>query len=369
MDSGFVVRTVNVPVPLAPGKSIKNYVMLDRIFDLSEPGEYTVDLSLYDYASKGTVTSNTIRFRVPQKISSSTRVAAGISISISTPEPTVPRGWEVPVLISLKNLTRHNLSLATWEGRSPGATYDETGSGIEAFKITHTNTLNVQPKEDGNGQRGGSYPKGSIVLLPIAPGREIQQFRALGSILDISRPGSYRIQVALVDPVTHRTVKSNLLTITIADSLSQPYAASNLRKPPFMVSIRSYPERGRRFPILICMTNVSDHDIRLDNAITKDILHVEDSTGKPAALMQDGMTLQKQFGSTGNTTSTVKSGEALCGVIALDTLFDFSRLDDYSIRVDRYDEPDALPGQKLQDLQIVQSNTINMTVPSPPSEE
>jgi len=136
-----------------------------------------------------------------------------------------------------------------------------------------------------------------------------------------------------------------------------------------MVSIRSYPERGRRFPILICMTNVSDHDIRLDNAITKDILHVEDSTGKPAALMQDGMTLQKQFGSTGNTTSTVKSGEALCGVIALDTLFDFSRLDDYSIRVDRYDEPDALPGQKLQDLQIVQSNTINMTVPSPPSEE
>jgi hypothetical protein len=44
-----------------------------------------------------------------------------------------------------------------------------------------------------------------------------------------------------------------------------------------MVLISKYPEyMGRRFPILICMANVSDHDIRLDNAITKDILHVED---------------------------------------------------------------------------------------------
>jgi hypothetical protein len=137
-----------------------------------------------------------------------------------------------------------------------------------------------------------------------------------------------------------------------------------------MVSIRKYPEyMGSRFPILICMTNISDNDIRLDNAITKDILHVEDSSGKPAALTPDGLTLQKQFGSTGSTTGTVKSAEALCGVITLDTLFDFSRLGDYSIRVDRYDEPDGLPGQKLQDLRIVRSNRISISVPGALGEE
>src|SRR5258708_34085827 len=134
---------------------------------------------------------------------------------------------------------------------------------------------------------------------------------------------------------------------------------SDKRRAPFMISIRKSPEEGgRQFPILMCMTNISDHDIRLDNAITKDILQVQDSTGKPSALMPDGLTLKQQFGSTGSTTHTVNSRATLCGVITLDTLFDFSAWGHYSFRVDRYDAPDALPGQKLLDLQIVQSNTV-----------
>src|SRR5258708_17623009 len=79
---------------------------------------------------------------------------------------------------------------------------------------------------------------------------------------------------------------------------------SDKRRAPFMISIRKSPEEGgRQFPILMCMTNISYHDIRLDNAITKDILQVQDSTGKPPALMPDGLTLQQQFGSTGSTYS------------------------------------------------------------------
>ena len=352
-----------VAIPLLPGKSLTNDLMLDQLFDLTHSGQYTVDISLYDYTSKSKVISNSVRFGVPHKILGSARAEASIAISISTPELSVPAGWQVPVLISLKNLSRQNLTLATWEDGLV-AEPDEFGSGIEIFDVAQ-NTKAPQ-KGHRNEGHGDSYPRGRMIMLPILPGDEIQQSRAVGNIFDLSKPGNYRIRVVLVDPITGRAVDSNPLNIAVTGPLSPPFTATDRRRPPFMVSIRRYPEEGdHHFPILICMTNISDHDIRLDNAITKDILQVQDSTGKPSALMPDGLTLKQQFGSTGSTTHTVNSRATLCGVITLDTLFDFSALGHYSFRVDRYDEPDALPGQKLVDLQIVQSNTVILTVPIP----
>lgn len=68
-------------------------------------------------------------------------------------------------------------------------------------------------------------------------------------------------------------------------------------------------------------------------------------------------------GTTGNTTDDVKPRESLCVEIKLDTLFDFSKSGAYSVRVDRYDEPDGLPGEKIQELPIAQSNAIAITIP------
>jgi hypothetical protein len=50
----------------------------------------------------------------------------------------------------------------------------------------------------------------------------------------------------------------------------------------------------------------------------------------------------------------------LCGGIGVGVIYDLSKPGAYRIRVDRYDEPDATPGQKLGDLPIVHSNWLTI---------
>jgi hypothetical protein len=355
--------SLDVSVPIHPGEAITNELMLDKLYDLSRSGLYTVQVALYDIPSKNTVTSNAIKFRAPQIASYTENAAADFSISISSPYGIVQLGWDIPIKIVLKNLSRHNLRLAVWEGNTPyGRLLDEFGSGLEVFDDDQKIAANL--KQPSFPHSGDYYPGGAFLLTTIKPGEELQQTRALGRIYDFTKPGNYSVHTVLIDPTTGVAVKSNQIKFKLATPSSLASAAIPAKTPPFMVSIRPYPEFGsvEKLPLSICMTNISDQEVRLDNAITKDIIHVDDSAGKPVELTEAGRTLQKQFGSTGMTTVTVKSGESLCGIITVGTLFDFPAPGDYTVRVDRYDEPDALPNQTLQSLPIVQSNAATLAV-------
>lgn len=270
----------------------------------------------------------------------------------------MPIGWEVPIKVVLKNLSEHELRLAIWEGNAPyGQLLDEFGSGIEVFEGAQVTTI---PPKIASTTHQNDSPAGGLHVVTIRPGDEIQQFRLLGSLYDIGRPGRYRVRVGLLDPTNGFAVYSNEIIVSVVNPASVQAAVHS----PFVVSIRNCAEcaSNEKLPLLICMVNFSSHDIRLDNAITKDIFHVVDSAGKPVPLTEAGRTLQKQFGSTGNTTATVKSGDSLCGGVSIRTLYDFPAPGEYAIRVDRYDEPDALPNQSLQSLPIVESNTATLTV-------
>jgi hypothetical protein len=56
----------------------------------------------------------------------------------------------------------------------------------------------------------------------------------------------------------------------------------------------------------------------------------------------------------------VKPRKALCGGIGVGAIYDLSKPGPYRIQVDRYDEPDAILGQKLSDLPIVHSNWLTI---------
>jgi hypothetical protein len=357
-DHQIANMTLNVSVPLPPGQSVINQLMLDRLFELNKPGLYTIAISRYDTESKTVVKSNTAQFRVPQALPSRANTAPSFSILISSPDAVVPIGWEIPIKVVLKNLSGHELRLAIWEGNAPyGQLLDEFGSGIEVFEGAQVTT--IPPKIASTTHRNDS-PAGGLHVVTIRPGDEIQQVRLLGGVYDIGRPGRYRVRVGLLDPLHGFAVYSNEIVVSVV-SLASVAATTH---SPFVVSIRNYPEIGsnEKLPLLICMANFSNHDVSLDNAITKDLFHVVDSAGKPVPLTEDGRTLQKQFGSTGDTTAIVKPGDSLCGGVTIRTLYDFPAPGKYAIRVDRYDEPDALPNQSLQSLPIVESNTATLTV-------
>jgi len=357
---------------LLPGKSFTHDLMLDQLYDLSKPGEYTVEISFYDYVLRDRVRSNAIRFRVPQNTSSLMKAKKAFSVSISSPTETMPIGWGIPIKIELKNLTKHDLSLPIWEGvaHHAFAPTDEVGVGFEVFDLDQGVVLKA--KQRSSAQRAGHYPEGNFIMTVLKPGETIQQIRVLGSLYDITKPGRYYVQVVLMDPTTNILIKSNQAIVTVADPSHIDFAETQKKIPPFIVTIRNYSEMkdNKKNPLLMCMSNISDRDLRLDIVSLKDVHNVEDSQGNPVKLTEAGLNSQKLYGSTSNMTadkpqipSLLKPGESVCTVDSVGALYDLSKPGDYRVRVDRYDEPDASPGEKLHELQVIQSNWISLTVP------
>jgi hypothetical protein len=54
-----------IAIPLAPGKAWRPRLILNRVYDLSQPGEYTVQARRMDSASGVEVKSDLLTFRVP----------------------------------------------------------------------------------------------------------------------------------------------------------------------------------------------------------------------------------------------------------------------------------------------------------------
>lgn len=177
-----------------------------------------------------------------------------------------------------------------------------------------------------------------------------------------------------MDPLSNQLIDSNTVPFEIEDpSSSDPLP----KQPPFIVTLQSAhftrPDPGN---VLICMSNISDHDIRMDNVGLKDFASVEASDGTAVAMNKAAIkdwepeNLKKALaGFQGCCTNTVKPRKALCGGIGVGVIYDLSRPGAYRVRIDRYDEPDAMPGQKLGELPLVHSNWLTIFEPYPASSE
>ena len=87
--------TLNVSVPLAAGASLIRTVLLEKLFDLSKPGEYTLRVSFASFACGNTgtrVTSNLIHFTIGASSNRRSTSQAGISVTASAPRPRLPVG-------------------------------------------------------------------------------------------------------------------------------------------------------------------------------------------------------------------------------------------------------------------------------------
>lgn len=361
--------TVNVSMPLAAGASVSKTVMLDKLFDLSKPGEYTLRISYASFAcnNPGTrVTSNPIHLTVgvPSQPSAS---QAGISVTASAPQARLPVGWAEPLDIVVQNHTSHPLRLAVDD--PPNTAPDELLTGVEVFNAAAEET---PPPEQPNPNWSSSRFRDTVSTMEIPPGKSAEEMILLGDLFDIGKPGKYRAIVDLLDPVSQRRVASNPVSFEIVDPTASPSLA---KQPPFLVTLVSAhfspPDPSN---LLICMSNISDHDIRMDNSSGKDFVFAEDLDGHPATWTEEMQKARKMVDLTQATAGlvscctwdTVKPRKALCGGLTAGAIYDLSQASAYRIRVDRYDEPDATPGQKLSDLPIVHSNWLTI-VEHPPA--
>jgi hypothetical protein len=255
--------TVNVSLPLAAGASLTRTVILDKLFDLHKPDQYSVRLSFNSFAcgNSGTrrVTSNLIHFAVGAPLSQPPGAKSGIAVSASAPRSQLPLGWAVPLALVVHNKSTRPLRWAFND--PPNTAPDEFLTGAKVFGPAGEVR---QPPKQPNPNWSFSRFRSTVSILKIPPGKSAEQIVLLGDVFDISRPGKYQAKVSFVDPLSNRVIASNTVSFEIEDRTS---ASPLPKQPPFIVTLQS-ANSLRRDPgsVLICMSNISDHDIPLDNS-------------------------------------------------------------------------------------------------------
>jgi hypothetical protein len=102
------------------------------------------------------------------------------------------------------------------------------------------------------------------------------------------------------------------------------------------------------------VTNLTNHDLHLDNALTLESIDLVDSRKIVPPLTEAGKRNQQFHGSGGNQRLHLTPGQtAGMGVLPLGQLYDLRRPGKYTIQVSRVDE---------ETKTLVKSNTINITV-------
>jgi hypothetical protein len=365
--------TANVSLPLAAGASLIKTVMLEKLFDLSKPGQYTLRVWFASFAcgNSGTrVTSNVIHFTLDAPSNRPSISQAGISVTASAPRARLPAGWGAPLDIVVQNNSGHPLRWAADD--PPNTAPDEFLTGVEVFDAA--GEVCPPPKRPDPNWSSSRF-RDTVSTIEIRPGKSAEQIILLGDLFDISKPGRYRAQVALLDPESKRNIESNLVSFEIEDTTSSPPLP---KQPPFLVTLQpSHFAPPDPSNVLICMSNISDQDIHLDNSSAKDFISVEDLDGNPAALTEAAQKARKLVDLTQEpaglerccTWNTVGPRKALCGGLTVGAIYNLSKAGAYRIRIDRYDEPDATPGQKLSDLPIVRSNWLTILENPPAASE
>jgi hypothetical protein len=332
------------------------------MFDLRIPGQYTlrVSSSLPVCGKLDTrVTSNSVHITVDEPSNRSSMPKAGISVVANATRARLPIGWGAPLDIAVQNNTSHSLKWAV--DKPPNTAPDEFLTGVEVFDAAGTR---CPPPERPDHNWSFSRFRANASTIEIPPGKSAEQIILLGDLFDIGKSGRYGAKVVLLDPVSNRLIESSLVSFEIEEMTpSRPLP----RQPPFLVTLKSVGEPISS-DVSICMSNISDHDIRMDNSSAKDFVSVEDLNGNPASLTEAAQKARKLVDLRQEpagrdqccTWHTVKPREALCGGLTVGAMYDLSKTGAYRIRVDRYDEPNASPMQKLADLPIVHSNWLTI---------
>jgi hypothetical protein len=341
---------------LRVGEKVTVEVLLNRVYDLSKPGKYTIQAIRNDDGI--TVKSNILTASLPGSEVRTVEAKPPVSLTLSTPYSEVKTGYQVPVRIAVENISKKKITLRSWqEDTKVGAgTGHEFSSGIAVRDPQGNPAPRTKKGQVLDGET--DFPAGRFTFISLAPGESYEEARIVGELYDLNRPGKYSFQVGLSDPKTNLVVRSNPVTVSVlgAEGNIQPG-----REPPFLLDIRPIEEpakHGWNFNegIYLAITNRSDHPIDFDIAFGDNDVDVYDSHGKLAPLTETGRQSRGRLQDPAKRqppTQHLQPGETKSGgAIDLDALYDLTHLDRYTVQVRAFDD---------ETKSIVASNRITVT--------
>ncbi len=390
-------------------QSLQENTHLNRLYDMSQPGEYAVQVARMDSISKVMVQSNIIKVVIggpslekpqppfsisistPQsvvKTGSSHRAKPAFSLTISTSQHVVKAGSEIMVKITMTNISHHDIygSIAVATNSVLGENFYEievkNHKGVRA-PLTRYGYLargkvpppdKSPPSLSGNASQPGDARDalfmGSVVSTTIPPEESSGDAIIANKLYDLSQPGKYSIQVTHRDPESKTTVRSNTITVTVVPI--QPTFSLAISTPYDVVMT------GSEVRVRITLTNTSNHDIgvnfdRLASSPSGEEhygIEVQNDKGIRAPLTRHGHRMRGEvpdpptvddiaddlFGS--DFLISVKPRDVTHDTIIANKMYDLIQPGKYSIQVNRWDP---------ESNTMVKSNTITVTVaPVPP---
>lgn len=210
-------------LPHSPGKMFDMAIDLKRLYEITEPGTYSFQVSRYDDVSRTLVKSNPVKITVtepsqapPPQVATPLPVAGtSFTLAIVVPQNnvsyypavapktySVKSGSEIRVEVWVTNTSDHKIDY------DPGITnlvFDVKNAQGEPAPLT----------VDGQNLRK-VYGVGHAQLFPVPQGETMPAGAAkLHRIYDLNKPGVYTIQVSRVDEESRAIVKSNIITLTV----------------------------------------------------------------------------------------------------------------------------------------------------------
>jgi dipeptidyl aminopeptidase/acylaminoacyl peptidase len=132
---------------------------------------------------------------------------AAFSIAISAPNDEVQVGADAAVVITLKNLAEHQILFAHKPGRE-NAEY--------SYSIAVRNRAGKIMDETAYGRESRIYPEAEGRTVDyVQPGGSSVQTAHLARLVNLTRPGEYRVRVSRKDPESQRVVESNEITLNV----------------------------------------------------------------------------------------------------------------------------------------------------------
>jgi hypothetical protein len=347
------------PLVLGPGEKLKVEVLLNRVYDLSKPGKYTIQAQRSD-DNGFIVQSNILTASLPGVEHTAGKAKPRFSIALSSLYGTVNVGYQVPVRVAVRNISKKEIALRTWqEDTGVGAgTGHEFASGIEVRDPLGNPAPRTKEGRDLDVET--AFPAGIFTFVWLEPGETYEETKIVGKLYDLSRPGKYEFQVALSDPKTNLAVRSNPVKVDVLGPDGDPQLGI---QPPFLLDIRSLAASvrghfGFKAGVDLAITNRSDHPIDFDIGYGVNDVDVYDGDGNLALLTETGRRYRGSLPRDGppnpHTTQHLQPGETKSGgMINLDSLYDLSRPGRYTVQVRAFDG---------ESKSIVESNRITVTV-------
>lgn len=181
---------------VAPGKTWIMSQSVGRIFDMTRPGKYTIQVSRpisFTDPQAGVVRSNTLTVTIVPPL---------FSVQISTSSPEVKAGSPVVVNIRLTNTSTRDLGF---------------GAPLPSMTFDRHYTYACESSRGGNVAYYSPVELDAPPLITVKPGESHDEQVAISSACDLSQPAQYRLQVSRYNPNDPKQglVRSNEISVTV----------------------------------------------------------------------------------------------------------------------------------------------------------